>query len=58
MSGIQRDTPIQKTGDPKDKSAIFFILLGVVVAGLCLPLLYYSSLINWIVGQHGVKGAV
>lgn len=56
MTGSQRDTPSQRPGQPKTKSAIFFVLLGFVVCGLCLPLLYYSSQLNFLMQQHNVPG--
>jgi hypothetical protein len=58
MTGSQRDSPAQKPGDLKAKSAIFFILIGVVVTGLCFPLLYYSIVINYIISQSNSTGLV
>ena len=41
---------------PKQKSAVFFVLLGLLVSGLLLPLLYYATIISFYVSK--VEGAV
>jgi len=58
MIGSRFDSQARKKGDPKPKSAIFFVLLGMVVMALCLPLLYNSMKINALIRQANVKGAV
>lgn len=47
-----------KKNEPKPKSAIFFIVLGTIVSVLCLPLLYFATVIRFQVMQAQVEGAV